>query len=54
MNKKTPKEIIKLMKQREELRKNKEWQKSDEVRKEIEKKGYLLEDTKDGTVVRVV
>lgn len=43
-----PKEIEKLALKREEYRKNKEWEKADEIRKEIERKGYKLEDTSEG------
>ena len=52
VNKTIPAEIKKLVKEREQYRKNKEWQKSDEIRKEIEKQGYSIEDTKDGTTVK--
>jgi len=52
VNKIIPIEIKKLVKIRELHRKNKEWQKSDEVRLQIEKQGFLVEDTKDGPVIR--
>ncbi len=41
-----------LIKEREEARKNKDFKKSDEIRKELEDKGIILEDTKDGTAWR--
>ncbi len=47
-----PKEVLELVKTREQFRKNLEWQKSDELRAEIEKYGYLVDDTKDGTVLK--
>lgn len=47
-----PTEVKKLLKQREDYRKNKEWQKADEVRKEIEKYGFSVDDTKDGMIVK--
>ena len=52
VSKAIPAEIKKLVKTREMHRKNKEWQKSDELRKEIEGKGYSVEDTDKGPVVK--
>lgn len=46
--KKLDKEIGRLIKEREEARKNKNFEKADEIRKELNKKGVVLEDTKDG------
>jgi len=46
------KDIKKLAELREEYRKNKQWQKADETRKEIEKMGYLVEDTKQGPKIK--
>lgn len=40
-----PKNILKLAEEREVHRKNKEWQKSDELRNKILKLGYAIEDT---------
>jgi cysteinyl-tRNA synthetase len=54
VNQAIPAEIKKLAKARENFRKNQEWTKSDEARKEIEKRGYIIEDTKDGTVIKIV
>ncbi len=42
----------KLLKEREEARKAKDFKKADSIRKELGKKGVILEDTKDGTVWR--
>jgi cysteinyl-tRNA synthetase len=47
-----PAEIKKLAKDRDSARANREWQKSDQIRAEIEKAGYIVEDTKDGTVIK--
>jgi len=46
------KKIKELTKKREQLRKIKEWAKADEIRKIIEKSGFLLEDTKRGTIIK--
>ena len=47
-----PEEIMELVKQREEARKNKDWNKSDELRDLINLKGYDIKDTKQGTEVK--
>ena len=49
-----PEEIEKLAKERENQRKNKNWEESDKIRKEIEKKGYKIEDKKDGYVISLL
>lgn len=41
----------KIKRERDEARKNKDWGKSDELRKKLEALGYKVEDTKDGTRV---
>ena len=46
------KKIKELAEKREQLRKIKEWEKADEIRKIIEKSGFLLEDTKKGTIIK--
>jgi len=38
-----------LVEQREKARAEKNWQKSDEIRKRLEKEGVILEDTQEGT-----
>lgn len=43
-----PEEIIKLAEEREVARKNKDWNKSDELRKKVEKLGYEIKDTESG------
>ncbi len=45
-------ELIALIDKREELRKAKKFAESDAVRKEIESKGYILEDSKEGVKVK--
>jgi cysteinyl-tRNA synthetase len=47
-----PKEIQALAEKREKARKNKEWEKADKLRDEIKKKGYLIEDSKDGIKIK--
>lgn len=46
-----PKEILKLAEEREQYRKNKEWQKSDELRAQIESLGYEIKDTDTGSKI---
>jgi cysteinyl-tRNA synthetase len=45
-------EIKEKIRLREEARKKMDFQKADEIRKELENKGIILEDTKDGTIWR--
>ncbi|KKP78284.1 MAG: Cysteine-tRNA ligase [Candidatus Moranbacteria bacterium GW2011_GWF2_35_39] len=42
-----PEEIVKLAEERKLARENKDFQKSDELRKKIEEVGYIIEDLKD-------
>ncbi|MBU1767724.1 MAG: class I tRNA ligase family protein, partial [Candidatus Omnitrophica bacterium] len=51
---KIPKEIDALIKKREEYRKKKDWEKADEVREEIRKKGYIIEDAPEGIRVKPI
>lgn len=44
----TPREVKKLLEKRENARKNKDFDKADKVRKEIEKAGFEVEDTQNG------
>jgi cysteinyl-tRNA synthetase len=46
-----PPEITVLAEAREEARKEKDWQKADALRKEIEVRGFTVSDTKDGIKV---
>lgn len=45
---KLPPEILKLIRQREEARKNKNWKIADKIRAKLEKMGIILEDTEKG------
>ena len=47
-----PKEVQELVKEREEVRKNKDWQKSDELRDKIGALGFTVEDTNEGQVIK--
>lgn len=47
-----PTNILYCAQQREAARKAKDWQESDRLRKEINSKGYRVDDTKDGFVVK--
>jgi len=49
---KIPENIKKLIKEREEARKNKDWGNADKLRIKIKKLGYNIEDTEKGTIVR--
>ena len=49
-----PAKIIKLANAREKFRKEENWQKADEVRREMEKLGYSVEDTNSGPVVKEI
>ena len=46
-----PEEVLKLVEEREEARKNKDFTKSDELRKKINDLGYEVKDTSDGQKV---
>ena len=48
---KIPEDIQELVTLRNEARKNKNWAESDRIRDELISKGYIVKDTKDGTVV---
>ena len=47
-----PEEIIELANEREIQRKNKNYQKSDDLRKIIEQKGYIIKDEENGFVIK--
>ena len=49
--KELPEEIVKIVEQRKQARKNKDWAKSDELRDLLQEKGYVVKDTKDGMEV---
>ncbi len=44
--------VKKLVKEREMMRKNREWEKADEIRKKINKSGFIVEDTKKGVIIK--
>ena len=47
-----PEEIEEMKEERESLRKTNQWQKADELRKKIETKGFILEDTPQGAILK--
>ncbi|MGI5840621.1 MAG: cysteine--tRNA ligase [Patescibacteria group bacterium] len=47
-----PGEVLELLRKRDEARENKEWILADELRDEINKRGYLIEDSAEGSRVR--
>ncbi|MBW6442548.1 cysteine--tRNA ligase [Patescibacteria group bacterium] len=47
-----PSEILKLAKERDELRKNKKFKESDEIRDKINKQGFVVEDSEAGSVIK--
>lgn len=47
-----PNEVKKLLKERENYRKGGAWNKADQIKKDIESHGYLIEDTKEGPVLK--
>lgn len=49
---KIPDEVKKLIDEREEARKNKNWKKSDELREKIKKLGFVIDDIKEGYKIR--
>jgi len=49
---KVPKELEKLILEREGLREKRDWKKADEIRKKINKLGFVIEDTKEGVVIK--
>lgn len=49
--KQIPDDIQKLINEREQARKEKNWDRSDKIREKIKEKGYDLDDTKEGTKI---
>jgi len=47
-----PEEIKKLVKKRDKARKEKDYKKADEIRIKIRKKGFIIEDTKKGAIIK--
>jgi cysteinyl-tRNA synthetase len=48
-----PEEVQKIIDERNQARNNKDWTKSDELRKKLEDLGYNVEDTKEGTSISI-
>ncbi len=48
---KISKKLLNLVKQRQKYREEKNWAKADEIRKQIEKQGYSVEDTDNGSKI---
>ena len=46
-----PEEITKLAEERKIAKQNKDYEKADKIREEINKKGYIIKDTKEGIVI---
>ena len=51
LEEKIPEEISKLANERDSARNSKDWAKADELRSEIEQRGYKVKDSESGTVV---
>ncbi|MDD5012636.1 MAG: cysteine--tRNA ligase [Candidatus Nanoarchaeia archaeon] len=51
---KIPDEVKRIVKEREDARKNQEWKKSDELREKIKKLGFAVDDTKEGYKIRKI
>jgi len=49
-----PEEINNLVSERENFRKKKEWENADKIRKEIETKGFSVDDTAAGTIAKKI
>ncbi len=49
-----PQEVEKLVEEREKARKNKDWNFADKLREEIEERGFIVEDTKEGTILKSI
>jgi cysteinyl-tRNA synthetase len=47
-----PDTVKELVKKRENLRQQKEWDKADKIREEITKQGFRVEDTVAGPVIK--
>ena len=45
-------EIKQLIRERDEAREKKDWNKSDKIRDELLKRGYIVEDTEKGTRIK--
>ena len=47
-----PQEILNLVEERKQARANKDWAKSDQLRDRIQRKGYEIKDSKEGTEIK--
>jgi cysteinyl-tRNA synthetase len=47
-----PKDVAELIEKRDAARKRKDWKAADELRNEVKKKGYIIEDTENGVKVK--
>ncbi len=54
VNKTIPAGIKILVKERESHRKNKDWQKADQVRQQIESQGFSVQDSENGPVIKSI
>ena len=50
--KEIPEEIKQLVEKREQARKNKNFKLADELREEIKLKGFYVDDTKEGIIIK--
>ena len=48
------KEVQDLVKEREQARRNKDWKKSDELRDKISELGFSIDDTDEGSKIRLL
>ena len=53
-NEEVPNEIKDIIQKRNQARKEKDWKKSDELRDELQKLGYIVKDTKEGMQIEKV
>ena len=51
---KVPADVMELVKEREKARGGKDWDKADSLRAEIEKKGFKVDDSGDGSKVQKI
>lgn len=51
---KIPKQVLELAKKREKFRESKEWQKADKLRQQIEKLGFEIEDSSEGSKIKKI
>jgi len=49
-----PEDVMKLIEARNDARKMKEWDKSDDIRKDIEEKGWQVEDSGEKTIIKKI